>query len=86
MVINKVSDKRADVKIDFDKKLKYGVFVELGANGREPKPFLRNAVDNNQDSINKAILNQYQRAWEKGCEIGWIYLRAYTSTCLPTAR
>lgn len=65
MVINKVSDKRADVKIDFDKKLYYGVFVELGANGREPKPFLRNSVDNNQDSINKAIVESVSKSVSK---------------------
>jgi hypothetical protein len=38
------------------------VFVELGANGREPKPFLRNAVDNNQDSINKAIVESVSKS------------------------
>lgn len=46
---------KADVKIDYDKSLKYGVFVELGARGRAPRPFMREAVDDNQDKINKAI-------------------------------
>lgn len=62
MEVNKVTEKRADVKIDYDKKLKYGVFVELGTNGRAPDPFLRNSVDKNQDKINKAIVNVVKNA------------------------
>jgi HK97 gp10 family phage protein len=58
----KVTNTRADVKIDYDKKLKYGVFVELGTNGRAPNPFMRNAVDNNQDEINDAIVNAVKKA------------------------
>lgn len=46
---------KADVKIDYDKSLRYGVFVELGAKGRAPNPFMREAVDDNQDRINQAI-------------------------------
>jgi HK97 gp10 family phage protein len=46
---------KADVKIDYDKTLKYGTFVELGARGRPAKPFMREAVDGNQDKINQAI-------------------------------
>lgn len=55
---HKASNVRADVKVEYDKKLKYGIFVELGSKGRKAKPFLRNAVDNNQDRINKAIVNE----------------------------
>ncbi len=46
---------KADVKIDYDKALKYGTFVELGAKGRTANPFMREAVDDNQDKINNAI-------------------------------
>ncbi len=46
---------RADVKVDYDKTLTYGKSVELGARGREPKPFLRDAVDKNLDKINTTI-------------------------------
>jgi HK97 gp10 family phage protein len=46
---------KADVKIDYDKSLRYGVFVELGAKGRAHNPFMREAVDDNQDKINQAI-------------------------------
>ncbi len=55
MTDNIVKPTRADVKIDYDKSVKYGTYVELGARGRQPRPFLRNAVDDNQDKINKAI-------------------------------
>ena len=62
------------------------MFVDSGE-GREPKPFLRNAVDNNQDSINKAIVESVSKSvGKKDVRLRWIYLRAYTSTCLPTAR
>lgn len=46
---------RADVKVDYDKSLKYGTFVELGTRGRPPNPFMRNAVDNNIQKIDKEI-------------------------------
>lgn len=53
---------KADVKIDYDKSLRYGTFVELGARGRKPNPFLRNAVDNNQNKINDAIVDEIAKA------------------------
>ena len=59
---NKSTTTRADVKIDYDKSLKYGVFVELGSSGRKANPFLRNAVDHNIDKINKAITEELGRA------------------------
>ena len=62
MQLNKVTEKRAVVKIDYDKKLKYGVFVELGAKGRAPNPFMRNAVDKNKGSINNAIVSEVKKA------------------------
>jgi len=62
MEVNKVSNTKADVKIDYDKKLKYGVFVELGTNGRTANPFLRNSVDKNQDRINDAIVSAVKNA------------------------
>ena len=38
---------RATVQVDYDKSIKYGTYVELGARGRKANPFLRNAVDKN---------------------------------------
>ena len=54
--------KRATVKVDYDKSIKYGAFVELGANGRKSNPFLRNAVDNNVDDINEEITETLAKA------------------------
>lgn len=54
--VNKVTETKADVVIDYDKSLKYGTFVELGVKGRQANPFLRNAVDNNIKEINEAIV------------------------------
>ncbi|MEG1806113.1 MAG: HK97 gp10 family phage protein, partial [Clostridia bacterium] len=60
------SDKtRANVKVDYDKSLKYGTFVELGARGTAGNPFLRNAVDNNVDKINSAIVSEIVKAVDK---------------------
>ncbi len=53
---------KATVQVDYDKALKYGTHVELGARGRPANPFLRNAVDNNQAQINKAIVAEISRA------------------------
>ncbi len=53
---------KATVQVDYDKALKYGTHVELGARGRPANPFLRNAVDNNQEQINKAIVAEISRA------------------------
>ena len=59
---NKSTPVRADVKVDYDKSIKYGAFVELGARGRKPNPFMRNAVDNNIDKINKEITEDIAKA------------------------
>ena len=53
---------KATVKVDYDKSLKYGTFVELGARGRKPNPFLRNAVDKNQSQINEQIVKTITKA------------------------
>lgn len=53
---------KATVKIDYDKSLKYGTHVELGARGRPANPFMRNAVDNNQRQINEAIVSAVSKA------------------------
>jgi HK97 gp10 family phage protein len=53
---------KATVKIDYDKAIKYGTFVELGTRGKKANPFLRNAVDNNMDSINKEIRDTVAKA------------------------
>lgn len=55
MTENSSKPTKADVKIDYDKNLRYGTFVELGVKGRPANPFMRDAVDKNQDKIDKAI-------------------------------
>lgn len=54
--VNKVTETKAEIIIDYDKSLYYGTFVELGVKGRAPNPFLRNAIDNNIKEINNAII------------------------------
>ena len=56
------TEKKATVKVDYDKKLKYGTHVELGARGRPANPFLRNAVDDNIDQINDEIVKEISTA------------------------
>ena len=56
--VSKVSPTKAEITVEYDKSLKYGTFVELGVKGREPNPFLRNAIDNNVQKINDAIVQQ----------------------------
>ena len=51
----KATNVKATVEVNYDKSIKYGTYVELGVRGRKPNPFLRNAVDNNQEKINEAI-------------------------------
>jgi HK97 gp10 family phage protein len=53
---------KATVKVDYDKSIKYGTFVELGARGRKANPFLRNAVDSNLDEINTKIRDTISKA------------------------
>lgn len=59
---DKATTKKATVKVDYDKSLKYGTHVELGARGRPANPFMRNAVDENQRQINEAIVAEISRA------------------------
>ena len=54
--------RKATVKVDYDKSIKYGAFVELGASGRKANPFMRNAVDENIDKINDAVTDELSRA------------------------
>lgn len=59
---NKKTATKADVKVDYDKSLKYGTHVELGTMGKPGNPFLRNAVDKNQKQINEAIVDEISKA------------------------
>jgi HK97 gp10 family phage protein len=52
---DKQTKKKATVKIDFDKSLKYGTHVELGTKYHPAQPFLRGSVDENQSEINVEI-------------------------------
>ncbi len=61
----KSSPTRAEVTIDYDSSIKYGAFVELGANGRQANPFMRNAVDDNIAKINDTIANEISLAVSK---------------------
>jgi HK97 gp10 family phage protein len=56
---------KATVKVDYDRSIKYGAFIELGARGRPGNPFLRNAVDKNQDRINQSIIKEIAKAMDK---------------------
>lgn len=58
----KVTATKATIQVDYDKALKYGTHVELGARGRPANPFLRKAVDDNQDEINEAIVKEISKA------------------------
>jgi len=58
----KVTNTKATVQVDYDKSLRYGTFVELGARGRPANPFLRNAVDGNQEKINQSITDTVANA------------------------
>lgn len=62
MTENTKKPTKADVKIDYDKSLKYGTFVELGARGHPANPFMRQAVDDNIDKINTAIAEEVSDA------------------------
>lgn len=59
---DKQTKKKSTVKVDYDKDIKYGTFVELGVRGREANPFLRNAVDSNQKNINEKIAENVAKA------------------------
>lgn len=59
---DKATATKATVKVDYDKSIRYGTFVELGARGRPGNPFLRNAVDNNINKINDAIVKEISNA------------------------
>ena len=58
----KATSTKATVQVDYDKSLKYGTHVELGSRNRPANPFLRNAVDENQNQINEAITAELSRA------------------------
>lgn len=59
---DKATSTKATVKVDYDKSLKYGTHVELGARGRPANPFLRNAVDRNINQINEEIVREIAKA------------------------
>lgn len=58
----KATNTKATVQVDYDKSLKYGTHVELGSRNRPANPFMRNAVDENQNQINEAITAALSRA------------------------
>ena len=62
MAEDKATATKATVKVDYDKNLKYGKYVELGTRGRAANPFLRNSVDKNLDRINNAIVTEISKA------------------------
>ena len=62
LVEGKATSTKATVQVDYDKSLKYGTHVELGARGRPANPFLRNAVDGNFEKINNTIVSEISKA------------------------
>ena len=60
--LQKKTNVKATVKVDYDKSLKYGTYVELGTRNNKPNPFLRNAVDNNLNKINDKITEEVAKA------------------------
>ena len=54
----KATQTKADVKVNYDKIIKYGAFVELGTTKNPANPFLRNAVDKNLDKINEKVIEK----------------------------
>ena len=56
----KATETKPTMSVDYDKSLRYGTFVELGA--RPANPFLRNAVDENIDKINDEIVKAISNA------------------------
>ena len=58
----KATNTKATVQVDYDRSLKYGTHVELGSRNRPANPFMRNAVDDNQNQINEAITAELSMA------------------------
>ncbi len=58
----KSSNIKAVASVDYDKSIKYGAFVELGTKKNPPNPFLRNAIDDNIDKINKVVAEEIRDA------------------------
>lgn len=61
----KSSNTVAVATVDYDSSISYGVAVELGARGRQPNPFMRNAIDDNIDEINSVVSEAIADAIEK---------------------
>ncbi len=61
----KSSNTVAVATVDYDSSISYGVAVELGARGRQPNPFMRNAIDDNIDEINSVVSEEIADAIEK---------------------
>ena len=66
----KVERLRADIQIGFDKDGYYSKFVELGTKNQEAKPFMRQAIDKNEQNINKTvvdtIVDSVMKGWNGG--------------------
>ena len=53
---------KQEVKISPGKNQYYGTFVELGTKRQAAKPYLRPAIDENQEQISKAVNQEVLRA------------------------
>jgi len=60
--VDKTTEEKSTVKVDYDKSLYYGTFVELGTKHNKANPFLRNAIDSNQKEINEVIAQTVSNA------------------------
>ena len=59
---DKVTEKKATVKIDYDKSLKYGTFVELGARGRAGRHMLQRAATEHTDEYKRLMEDSMKNA------------------------
>ena len=62
LVKDKQTAKKATVKVDYDRSIKYGTYVELGTKHNPANPFMRNAVDGNMTQINNEISETVAKA------------------------
>lgn len=56
---------QVEVKVGPHKDQYYGYFLEHGTSKMSPKPFLRPALDENKDKVEKAMANELKKAIEK---------------------
>lgn len=61
----KVEPDHVEARVGPDKEAFYGMFLELGTSKMAARPFLRPALDENQDKVEQAIWDELDRAIRK---------------------